>query len=125
MKKETESLSSYLIARKVDLRVHKLDLSVQDGAVEKAATAWKNNEEGIRAVIENRMQKIRENLIFDCLPEEVTVKRDILVELALVISDFEKASEESKKRAETHVEELNEEPAPEPDEDDVDSKSSV
>lgn len=107
------NLQEYLLNRKVDISQFKPDITEDADSLSAAATAWTSSEKGIRAVIEHRMQKVREEMIFTCQPYETSIKRDILAELATLIEDFEMCAAESKKRAEQREETNDEEMAAE------------
>lgn len=123
--KAPTDLNEYLLSKGVDLSVHKPDITELGDAVEKASTAWTNNKEGIKAIVENRMQKLREEIIFSCVPQELLVKREALVELSKIFGDFEACVQESKKRAENKESEAEEEPATEVEEEPLDDNSSM
>jgi len=88
----SDNLSKYLLERGVNITSNDLDPKITEDTVllGKVAGAWKTNKEEITAVIQARMNRIREDLILNCIPQETVVLRQVLVELAGIIDDFEK-----------------------------------
>lgn len=93
------TLQEYLLTQKIDITKRTPGVLESDDALVKASTAWETNQEGIRLVIEGRMQKIRDELILTCTPYEVLEFRRVLLELGSVLEDFEKFKEEASRRA--------------------------
>lgn len=118
-------LKEYLLNREVDFMVVKPKMLDDGERLAKAATAWTTNEEGIRVILEHRMEEIREEILLTCTPYELLSLRDRLAELATIIEDFDKAVTESAKRAEKREEEAEEEPPKEEEEEPADDKSSM
>lgn len=118
-------LQQYLLTQKVDLSTKKPDILENDELLGKSASAWTKEGEGIKATIENRMQKIRQELIFSATPYEVLPKREALAELATLLADFEANAQESAKRAEKREEQAEEEPEKEEEAEPVEDKSSM
>lgn len=125
MTNKVVTLQEYLLNQQVDLSTKKPDILDDTELLSKSASAWTKEQEGIRATIENRMQKIREQLIFSATPYETLPKREALAELAALLSDFEANKQESAKRAEKREEEAEEVPATEVEEEPADDKTSM
>ena len=123
MTEKVVDLQQYLLTQKVDLAKKKPSILEDTELLSKSATAWTNGEEGIRATIENRMQQLREELIFSCTPYEQLPKREALAELAALLSDFEANKLESKKRAELREEQAEEAPVEEEVQPETDNSS--
>jgi len=85
---ESTSLSEFLKKRGLDLSTPKTPIVDNTEKLEQAAEAWSTHESGIRAVIEERINEVRTELLLDAMPEEVIVLRQSLVELAKVLDQF-------------------------------------
>lgn len=94
----TENLSTYLLERGVDLPKPSRDIFDDGERLKNATQAWITCEKGIRAVVEQRVHKIREELLLHARPEEVIVLRQVLVEVASILDDFQTCVAESERR---------------------------
>jgi hypothetical protein len=101
-KEQPKNLQEYLLSTGVDITKRRPGVLESDEVLAKVSTAWSNNEEGIRAVIEERMQAIRDDLILSCLPVEVLELRRSLLELGQLLDDFVKYHAEAERRSEEH-----------------------
>lgn len=94
-------LSEHLRSRGLNLDPVNIDedpVLDNEGAVEAVAGVWEGNAHYIRLVIQARLNAIGKNLIYRAIPEEVPVLRQALVEVSAIINDFERYSEEHRRR---------------------------
>jgi len=116
-KTKPKDLSTYLKERDIEFPKPQVDL-YQEGeqgaeALKNASEAWSSHQAGIRAVIEHRIGKMREELLLRARPEEVMVIRQALVEVVSILDDFKQATAEFKRREDAQDEageDLEEEP---------------
>ena len=125
MAKDITGLEEYLLSQNVDITAHKVEITLDEERLHKAAKAWTSEEEGIRAVVENRMQKIRDRILLRAKPQELLVLREALVELAHIFDDFSTCTAEVARRAEEKRETEGEEPIVPIAEEAVQEESSV
>src|SRR4051812_10146397 len=87
-------LEHYLLDRELQEPDRDIDREILEtpDLLAKAATAWSHGKEGIRLVVRSRLMKIRQELLFKAVPQEVMVLRQSLVELAALLDDFERYS---------------------------------
>lgn len=92
-------LEKYLLERGLHEPDRELDREILEtpDLLAKAHTAWSHGKEGIHLVVRSRLMKIREELIFRCVPQEVPVLRQALVEVASLLDDFERYAEAHKR----------------------------
>lgn len=102
MAKEPFSLEQYLLSRELTEPDRDLDTEILDTPelLSKAAAAWLDSKEGIRLVVRSRLMKVRQELIFTAIPQEVPVLRQALLELANLLDDFERYANENARRIE-------------------------
>lgn len=102
MVKAPISLEQYLLARGLSEPDRDLDTEILETPelLAKAAAAWVDSKEGIRLVVRSRLLKIRQELIFDAIPQEVPVLRQAVMELAGLLEDFERFAAENARRIE-------------------------
>lgn len=82
------------------------------------AELWKSNEKVIRAVIQARLSPIREELVMNATPPEVLVLRQALVEVAAIITDFQRYAAEHNRRLKDEGQ-----PAPQPEQPEVSTEN--
>lgn len=104
-------LEKYLFKRKLTEPDRDLDREILEtpDLLAKVHTAWDHGKEGIRLVVRSRLMRIRQELIFRALPQEMVVLRQALVELASLLDDFERYSEANKRGIEQQPTEVIEE----------------
>ena len=119
------SLEEYFLSRDIDLTKDKQSLLEDDNLLNIAATAWGANQDGIQAVIEDRMQKIRHEIIFSCTPYELIPLREKLVVLAQLLEDFENAHIENTKRVQKNAEESEEGETKDTKDEEVDNEVNI
>lgn len=96
---KVDSLEQALLNAEVDLTYEKPDIfSTEEGLVN-AATAWTNNENGIRAILDSRARELRHKILFTCTPVELAALRERLVEIANIIKSFKDVAAEAERRA--------------------------
>lgn len=95
-------MMKYLNARGIEIinREVPLEITNDEELVADIAGVWKTSNEGIRAVIQARCDILTNKLVFDCLPYEVPIIRQTLIELGGILEDFEKISQEFNSREE-------------------------
>lgn len=127
-KEKVDSLEMALLNAEVDLTYDKPRIMDNETGLVEAATAWTNNEAGIRAVLESRAMELRHKILFECVPVELPALRERLVEIANIIASFKDVTVEAERRAKQKDEEREEQQAEaeaEPENDDVSDNSSM
>lgn len=107
-KVKVDSLEQALLNAEVDLTYDKPRIMDTEEGLVNAATAWTNNEQGIRAVLESRAMELRHKILFTCTPVELPALRERLVEIANIIKSFKDVSAEAERRAKLKDEEQTE-----------------
>ena len=117
-KKLGEGIKKYLEEYKIDLNEFNPSIigDEDETRLKEVASAWKNNEAGIRAVINNRIQGLRDYIITECDPYEFIPRKLQLLVLIALIGDFqantaelEERVKQSKENPEEDTEEVTEE----------------
>lgn len=94
------NLQEYLLNRGFTLtEVKDMTILEDESLINSVAEAWKSHKPAITAVLQRRISHIRDELITSASPYEVLPLRQALAELATVIDDFEKLSEEVANRS--------------------------
>lgn len=103
-------LEKYLLDRGLSEPDRELDREILETPelLAKAATAWSHGKEGILLVVRSRLMKIRQELLFKAVPQEVMVLRQALVEVASLLDDFERYSEANTRGIEQSAPKVNE-----------------
>ena len=86
-----DKLLEYLNTRGIEItkRRKPIEITEDEGMLADVAGVWKEGKDEIRLVVQARCDQIREKLIVNCHPYEVTVWRQALMELAGILQDFE------------------------------------
>ncbi len=94
-------LIKYLNARGIEIRSRQKtsDITDDDQIISDIAGAWKSYKEAITAVVQARCDVLTNKLIYSDMPYEVPVTRQALTELAGILEDFERISQEIANRA--------------------------
>lgn len=108
-----EKLQEYLLGRElldpaqvVDIATSDVAINVRDAILEdnetlaRVAGMWESNRSALEKVLKVRILDIAVNLLVSAKPEETIVLRQVMLELAEVLKDFEKYHTEFTKRAE-------------------------
>lgn len=95
---DTKSVAEYLIGRALSAPKLDADKAIVENDDILARIAGLD-EEALAALIEARLQPIREELIAKATPPEVLVLRQALVEVSALLIDHEKYKQEYKRRA--------------------------
>lgn len=93
-------LEKYLLETAVYDPAHALSDEIldQDELLGSVAQAWTTNGDAIRAVVRQRLSKIRTALVMTATPYEVLPLRQALVEVAAILEDFERYTAEADAR---------------------------
>lgn len=94
------TLSEYLKQRGLYLDPTKVDEDIFDNEdlTKEVSEIWQMNGNAIRSVIQARINAIGKYILEKAVPEEVIVNRQAIVELGALVTDFEKALAEQKRR---------------------------
>lgn len=101
---QEKDLSSYLRNRKLNLSPlysnERKDpiFDAEDDTLNKLATMWTNYHKEIKTFIQRRLNQIQEDLVMKAKPEEVVVLRQAIVEIAVLLDEFEQISQEAERR---------------------------
>lgn len=80
--------------------------------LERAAGVWNDQETVIRKMLLRRIRALRSYLEYSAQPQEVPIVREKMMELATLVDDFQKASQEMQRRRQRREEQnANEEDA--------------
>lgn len=103
--KTVESLSEYLRARKLyddTLPLYENDplddIILKDDELLAGAAGVARMEKAIHAIVRVRILKLQRELVLSCVPEEVMVYRQAIVELAAILKDIERYKQEYERR---------------------------
>jgi len=82
----------------IETNVGKASITMNDEVLAKVADAWTNNKDAITALISARIKPLLIQVALRDIPQEVTVTRQVILELVAVLRDFESLSQEYIKR---------------------------
>lgn len=97
------TLSEYLRARKLSL--DPVEVDIKTISMEDKVKIAGVDTHGLNLLIQSRINAIGYKLLNECIPEEVTVLREAIVELATVLSDHLAIQEDVKRHNENKPEE--------------------
>jgi hypothetical protein len=97
------TLSEYLRARKLTLDPVEVDLNTI--SMEDKVKIAEVNTHCLTLLVQSRINAIGYKLLNECIPEEVTVLREAIVELATILSDHHAIQEDVKRHNESKPEE--------------------
>jgi hypothetical protein len=92
------SLEQFLLDRKLTQPLTDTEILDTPEKLSRAAAAWQDSKEGITLVLNAKIAALREYVSDKAIPQEVTVYRQAIVEIAGILSDFERYAAENARR---------------------------
>ena len=69
-----------------------------DALLSEIAAIWQGHEGTIKAIVQARLQPIREELVMNAHPASVLILREVMLELSALYQDFERYTAEYERR---------------------------
>lgn len=100
MTKTVPTLEEYMLSRGIEIEHTDLEKAITEDTQTLGAIAgtWENGSSEIELVVRKRIQKLREYIVMKATPYELISYRERMVELIGFLEDFEKYTEEFRKR---------------------------
>jgi hypothetical protein len=98
---DNQDLSQYLRQRGLYMSFEEENdpvFEAEDETLNRLATVWNTYKDDITLLINRKINQMKEELLMKARPEEVIVIRQSMVDMASLLDDFEKISQEMEKR---------------------------